>query len=162
MTDTNSSEPILPSAENFGEMSDADTVGTVGSPDCGDMLRLWIRFREEDGRKVIDRASYQSFGCQTAMAVADLATRLIAGKTAEEALALSSTDLSRPLGPLPPMKIHCGKLVEDALRDALEPRCSAAALSETPASGQTAPTLDDAIPSGTPAAGRRRLRIVRL
>ncbi len=161
MTDPAPPEPALPNAENFGEMSDADAVGTVGSPDCGDMLRLWIRFREENGRKVIDRASYQSFGCQTAMAVADLATRMIAGKTPEEALALSSDDLSQPLGPLPPMKIHCGKLVEDALRDALEPSCAAPVRPVTPASGH-APTLDDAIPPATPSAAPRRLRIVRL
>lgn len=105
--------------KNQGEMSDADSVGTVGSPDCGDMLRMWLKFTEKDGRKVIDRASFQSFGCQTAIAVASMATELLKGKTAEEARDLSADDLTGELGPLPPMKIHCGQLVEGALRNAL-------------------------------------------
>src|SRR5205807_7189386 len=89
------------------------------SADCGDMLRMWVKFKEQDGRKVIDRATFQTFGCETAIAVASVATELIAGKTAEEALAMSGGDLSAPLGPLPPMKIHCAQLVEGALRSAL-------------------------------------------
>lgn len=104
---------------NQGEMADADSVGTVGSPDCGDMLRMWLKFTEKDGRKVIDRASFQSFGCQTAIAVASMATEMLKGKTAEEAAELSADELTGELGPLPPMKIHCGQLVEGALRDAL-------------------------------------------
>jgi NifU-like protein involved in Fe-S cluster formation len=105
--------------KNLGEMSGADVVGTAGSSDCGDMLRLWIKFREDGGKRVIDRATFQSFGCQTAIAVASMATELIKGKTAQEALALSGEALSEPLGPLPPMKIHCAQLVEGALKNAL-------------------------------------------
>jgi len=105
--------------QNLGEMSDADAVGTVGSPDCGDMLRMWIKFKEENGRKVIDRATFQSFGCQTAIAVASVATELLKGKTAEEAKTISGEELAAPLGPLPPVKIHCAQLVEGALRNAL-------------------------------------------
>jgi len=105
--------------KNMGEMPQADAVGTVGSPGCGDMVRMWLKFKEEGGRKVIDRASFQTFGCETAIAVASLATELVRGKTPEEALALSGQDLASGLGPLPPMKIHCGQLVEGALRDAL-------------------------------------------
>lgn len=104
---------------NLGEMEEADAVGTVGSADCGDMLRIWLKFKEENGRRVIDRASFQTFGCETAIAVASVATELIAGKTAEEALSMNSDDLAAPLGPLPPMKIHCAQLVEGALRSAL-------------------------------------------
>ena len=106
--------------QNMGEMADADSVGTVGSPDCGDMVRLWLKFREQDGRKVIDRASFQSFGCQTAIAVASVATELLSGKTVDEARDLDATQLAEPLGPLPPMKIHCGQMVEGALRQALD------------------------------------------
>lgn len=105
--------------ENLGEMTGADAVGTAGSSDCGDMLRMWIKFREDGGRKVIDKATFQSFGCQTAIAVASMATEMIRGKTPEEALALSGAELSAPLGPLPPMKIHCAQLVEGALKNAL-------------------------------------------
>ncbi|MBI3192033.1 MAG: iron-sulfur cluster assembly scaffold protein [Pedosphaera parvula] len=107
--------------QNMGELRQADAVGTVGSPECGEMLRLWIKFKEERGKKVIDRATFQSFGCETAIAVASLATELIRGKTPEEDLALSSADLAADLGPLPPMKIHCSQLVEGALRSALAP-----------------------------------------
>jgi len=105
--------------QNVGEMTNADAVGTAGSGDCGDMLRMWVKFTEKDGRRVIDRATFQSFGCQTAIAVASVATELIKGKTAQEAMAMSGEELSRPLGALPPMKIHCAQLVEGALRSAL-------------------------------------------
>lgn len=111
----------LRNPQNIGELPDADSMGTVGSPDCGDMLRIWIKFREEGGRKVIDRATFQTFGCQTALAVASVATNLIVGKTPQEALKLSGEELAAPLGPLPPMKIHCAQLVESALKDALSP-----------------------------------------
>jgi NifU-like protein involved in Fe-S cluster formation len=107
--------------QNQGEMADADAVGTVGSPECGDMMRMWLKFKEKDGKKVIDRASFQAFGCQTAIAVASVATKLLQGKTAEEARHLSAQDLAGDLGTLPPMKIHCGQLVEGALRNALDP-----------------------------------------
>jgi NifU-like protein involved in Fe-S cluster formation len=110
----------LSQPQNQGEMSDADSVGTVGSPDCGDMLRMWLKFTEKDGKKVIDRATFQSFGCQTAIAVASMATELLKGKTIEQARALSADELSGDLGALPPMKIHCGQLVEGALRNALD------------------------------------------
>jgi len=116
---------------NVGEMSDADSVGMVGSENCGDMLRMWVKFRDDNGRKVIDKATFQSFGCQTAIAVASVATELIRGKTAGEALAMTGDELSAPLGPLPPMKIHCAQLVEGALRNALEPSAPAPVMAAT-------------------------------
>ncbi len=113
-------QQALQSPKNVGEMSDADAVGTVGSADCGDMLRMWVKFREgENGRKEIDKATFQTFGCETAIAVASMATEMLEGKTTEEALAMSGQELAQPLGPLPPMKIHCAQLVEGALRSAL-------------------------------------------
>src|SRR5437868_11648804 len=107
--------------QNMVELANADAIGTVGNSECGEMLRLWVKFKEEKGKKVIDRATFQSFGCETAIAVASLATELIRGKTAEEALSLKTEDLAGELGPLPPMKIHCAQLVEGALRSALAP-----------------------------------------
>src|SRR5258705_7765167 len=107
--------------QNMGELVDADAIGTVGNSDCGEMLRMWVKFKQENGKKVIDRATFQSFGCETAIAVASLATELIRGKTAEEALALRTEELAGELGALPPMKIHCAQLVEGALRSALDP-----------------------------------------
>src|SRR6202453_3586522 len=98
-------QQAIANPRNVGELADADAVGTVGSPDCGDMLRMWIKFKDQDGKRVIDRATFQSFGCETAIAVASVATELISGKTAAEALSLSGEELAAPLGALPPMKI---------------------------------------------------------
>src|SRR5216110_3143176 len=112
---------LLQNPKNMGELESADAVGTVGNAGCGEMLRMWIKFKEQNGKKVIDKASFQSFGCETAIAVASLATELIRGKTPDEALALKTEELAGELGPLPPMKIHCAQLVEGALRSALAP-----------------------------------------
>jgi NifU-like protein involved in Fe-S cluster formation len=132
--------------ENLGELPGADAIGTAGGEDCGDMLRVWIKFREENGKKVIERATYQSFGCQTALAVAATAARLLQGRTAEEALAMGSDDLSAPLGSLPPMKIHCAQLVESALRDALAPGHEPSAPPAQPSPASTvAPALFDSL-----------------
>src|SRR5262245_9209845 len=116
-------QQALANPQNMGELANADAIGTVGNSDCGEMLRMWVKFKEENGKKIIDRATFQSFGCETAIAVASLTTELIRGKTAEEALALKTEELAGELGPLPPMKIHCAQLVEGALRSALEPQC---------------------------------------
>jgi nitrogen fixation protein NifU and related proteins len=128
-------ESAIKSPRNIGELENADAVGTVGNADCGDMLRMWVKFKEQDGKRVIDKATFQTFGCETAIAVASLATELIAGKTAEEALSLSGEELSAPMGPLPPLKIHCAQLVEGALRSALAPGTG------SDDSGGTAPSL---------------------
>lgn len=127
-------QAAIQNPQNIGEMSDADAVGTVGSESCGDMLRMWVKFKEENGRRIIDKATFQTFGCQTAIAVASVATELIRGKTSEEAIAMSGEELAAPLGSLPPMKIHCAQLVEGALKNAL----SGAPL---PESQPLAPTL---------------------
>ena len=133
--------------KNVGEMENADAVGTVGSADCGDMLRMWVKFTtDEKGRKIIDRATFQTFGCETALAVASVATELIAGKTVDEALTMSGSDLSAPLGPLPPMKIHCAQLVEGALRSALAPGTTAP---PAPSAGPSAPTLLESFAGST-------------
>jgi nitrogen fixation protein NifU and related proteins len=128
---------------NQGEIADADAVGTVGSPECGDMLRMWLKFTEKDGKRVIDRASFQAFGCQTAIAVASMATELLRGKTADEAKLLTAQELTGDLGPLPPMKIHCGQLVEGALRNALDQATAVPVASAT--SGTLAPTLSSSL-----------------
>jgi NifU-like protein involved in Fe-S cluster formation len=150
-------QDALANPQNLGAMSDADAVGTVGNPECGDMVRMWLKFKEEDGRKVIDRASFQSFGCQTAIAVASVATSLLRGKTVDEARALSAESMTGDLGPLPPMKIHCGQLVEGALRDALDRSQGSAG----PAPLQTAlsPTLSQALHS---PATSGKVRVVKL
>lgn len=137
--------------QNMGEMESADAVGTVGSPGCGDMVRMWIKFKEENGKKVIDRATFQTFGCETAIAVTSLATELIKGKTPEEALALKGEDLAADLGPLPPMKIHCGQLVEGALKSALDPAANEPTAQPASAAPAQAGTLLDNFAGQEPA-----------
>jgi nitrogen fixation protein NifU and related proteins len=136
-------EAAVKNPRNLGEMENADAVGTVGSPDCGDMLRMWIKFKDENGRKIIDRASFQSFGCQTAIAVASVATELLAGKTVDEAKSMSGEELAAPLGALPPVRIHCAQLVEGALRNALSGEQTLAAPNEP-----RSPTLLDQLSAG--------------
>jgi len=147
-------QQALANPQNLGELAGADAVGTVGNADCGEMLRLWVKFKQQDGKKVIDRATFQSFGCETAIAVASLATELIRGKTAEEALALKTEELAGELGPLPPMKIHCAQLVEGALRSALSPPAQPGAKPAEPvnaAGSPSAPTLLDRFAKPTDA-----------
>lgn len=147
--------------KNLGEMTDADSVGTAGSEGCGDMLRMWVKFKEDpSGRKVIDRATFQTFGCETAIAVASVATELLAGKTVPEALEMSGAELSAPLGALPPMKIHCAQLVESALRSALEPSqgvASSGPVENVMAPAQS-PTLRDSFQP--PQSSERKVKIV--
>ena len=107
-------EDAMANPRNMGEMAGADSIGTVGNADCGDMLRVWVKFKDENGRKVIDQASFQSFGCETAIAAASLAMELIRGKTPEEALKIRGEEFAKDLGPLPPTKVHCTQLVEGA------------------------------------------------
>ncbi len=150
---------------NMGEMEDADSVGTVGSPECGDMVRLWLKFSEENGKKIVDKASFQSFGCQTAIAVASLATEMLQGKTVEEARKLDSTDLAAPLGPLPPMKIHCGQMVEGALKQALDEEDAEKSDSPQPPGQGNSSTLLENIhhPSGADSGPKKgTIKIVKL
>ncbi len=137
-------EEAVRDPQNMGEMADADSVGTMGSANCGDMLRVWVKYKEEAGKKIIDKATFQSFCCETAIAAASLAMELIKGKTAEEALEMSGEELAADLGPLPPTKVHCTSLVENALRDALggEPKENCGE-SEVPANTANSNLMDD-------------------
>ena len=148
-------EEAVKNPRNLGEMKDADAVGTVGSADCGDMLRMWVKFKEEGGRKVIDRATFQTFGCQTAIAVASVATEMLAGKTIAEAQSMSGEELAAPLGALPPVKIHCAQLVEGALRSALS---GEGASKEPEQKIDSAPTLLSQLNAGQ--ASERKVKIV--
>jgi len=145
--------------QNMGEMTDADSVGTVGNSDCGEMLRMWVKYKEENGKKVIDKATFQSFGCETAIAVASLATELIKGKTADEALALKPEELSGELGPLPPMKIHCSELVQGALRSTLAPEtCEENKSTSTPEAAEQVPSLMQKMSGGEgPSVGGKKI-----
>jgi nitrogen fixation NifU-like protein len=150
-------EEALRDPKNVGELQGADAVGTAGSAACGDMIRLWIKFKEQAGKKVIDKATFQSFGCETAIAVASMATEMIRGKTAEEVLAMSSEELAPSLGPLPPVKIHCGQLVESALHSALQGSPPQSHPAATMPATAAAPSLVDKFAQPAHAAGKLKI-----
>ena len=91
-------------------------TGLVGAPECGDVMRLQIKVNPET--QVIEDAKFKTFGCGSAIASSSLATEWVKGKTIDEALAISNTDIVKELA-LPPVKIHCSVLAEDAIRAAI-------------------------------------------
>lgn len=101
---------------NVGEIEDASGVGMVGSEACGDIMKLFIKVEDN----VIVDAKFKTFGCGAAIASSSVATEMIKGKTVDEALALTNKQVIEELGGLPPVKIHCSVLAEEALKAALE------------------------------------------
>lgn len=102
--------------KNVGEIEDASGVGLVGSETCGDIMKLFIKV--ENG--IITDAKFKTFGCGAAIASSSVATEMIKGKTVDEALAITNKQVIEELGGLPPVKIHCSVLAEEALKAALE------------------------------------------
>ena len=104
---------------NVGSMpKDDPNVGTglVGAPECGDVMKLQVKVNPETG--VIDDAKFKTFGCGSAIASSSLATEWLKGKTVDEAMAIKNTDIVAELS-LPPVKIHCSVLAEDAIKAAI-------------------------------------------
>lgn len=101
---------------NVGELTDANGVGTVGNPVCGDIMKMYIKV--EDG--IIVDVRFQTFGCGAAIATSSISTEMIKGKTVEEALQLTNKAVAEALGGLPPVKMHCSLLAEEAVRAAIE------------------------------------------
>lgn len=101
---------------NVGEMEDADGVGNVGNPTCGDIMRLFIKV----DKGVITDAKFKTFGCGAAIATSSMMTELIKGKTIEEAKTVSNQAVAEALGGLPAQKMHCSVLAEEALQSALD------------------------------------------
>jgi nitrogen fixation NifU-like protein len=101
---------------NMGEIPDADGVGTVGNPVCGDMMTVYIKVK--DNR--IDDIRFKTFGCGAAIATSSMVTELAKGKTLEEAKKIGRSDVAESLGGLPKVKMHCSNLAADALHAAIE------------------------------------------
>jgi len=101
---------------NVGEIENADGVGEVGNPACGDMMRLYLKV---EGGKIVD-AKFRTFGCGAAIASSSMLTEMIKGKTVEEARAITNRHVADALGGLPPVKIHCSVMAEEAVKSALE------------------------------------------
>jgi nitrogen fixation NifU-like protein len=101
---------------NMGEIPDADGVGTVGNPVCGDMMTIYIKVKDNH----IADIKFKTFGCGAAVATSSMVTELAKGKTLEEAMKLSRADVADELGGLPPIKMHCSNLAADGLHAAIE------------------------------------------
>ena len=101
---------------NMGEMENPDGVGTVGNAKCGDIMRIYIKVENE----VITDVKFKTFGCGAAIATSSKATELVKGKTLDEALQITNKMVMDSLGGLPPVKVHCSVLAEEALHAAIQ------------------------------------------
>ncbi len=102
--------------QNVGEIADPSGVGTVGNASCGDIMKMYLKIEND----VITDAKFQTFGCAAAIASSSMATQMVIGKTVEEALKLTNSQVVEALEGLPPQKIHCSVLAEDAIKAAIE------------------------------------------
>lgn len=100
---------------NVGKMDDADGVGEVGNAKCGDIMKVYLKIEND----VIEDVSFNTFGCGAAIATSSMATELIKGKPIDEALKLTNKAVMDALGGLPPVKVHCSVLAEEAVKAAL-------------------------------------------
>lgn len=101
---------------NVGEIEDASGVGVVGNAKCGDIMKIYLKIDEND---VITDCKFKTFGCGAAIATSSMATELIKGRTVKEALTLTNSAVVEALEGLPPVKIHCSVLAEEAVKSAL-------------------------------------------
>jgi nitrogen fixation NifU-like protein len=104
------------SPRNVGEIEDADGVGSVGNPVCGDMMSIYIKVKDDK----IEDIKFRTFGCGAAIATTSMTTELAKGKTLDEAMTITRQDVADELGGLPPVKMHCSNLAADALHEAIE------------------------------------------
>ncbi len=100
---------------NVGEISDADGIGQVGNPTCGDIMKVYLKIDND----VITDVKFKTFGCGAAVATSSMATELIKGKTIQEALKLTNKAVAEALDGLPPIKMHCSVLAEEAVKSAI-------------------------------------------
>ncbi|HCG76427.1 MAG: Fe-S cluster assembly scaffold protein NifU [bacterium (Candidatus Ratteibacteria) CG_4_9_14_3_um_filter_41_21] len=101
---------------NVGEMENPDGIGHVGNPICGDIMELYIKVKNE----IIVDAKFKTYGCGAAIATSSMVTELVKGKTVDEALKISNRAVAEALGGLPPVKLHCSLLAEEALKSAID------------------------------------------
>ncbi len=100
---------------NVGEIEDADGVGSVGNPVCGDVMSIYIKVKDDK----IEDIKFKTFGCGAAIATTSMTTELAKGKTLDEAMTITRQDVADELGGLPPVKMHCSNLAADALHEAI-------------------------------------------
>jgi nitrogen fixation NifU-like protein len=105
---------------NMGEMKDADSVSEIGNPVCGDLIYIYIKVGEKNGKEFIKDISFQTYGCTAAIATSSMITELAKGKTLDEAMKITREDVAESLDGLPPIKMHCSNLAADGLHIAIE------------------------------------------
>ncbi|MCX7958971.1 MAG: Fe-S cluster assembly scaffold protein NifU [Deltaproteobacteria bacterium] len=101
---------------NVGEIQDADGIGEVGNPACGDIMKIYIKVKDNK----IEDIKFKTFGCGAAIATSSMVTEMVKGKSIEEALSVSNKQVAEALDGLPPIKMHCSNLAADALHAAIE------------------------------------------
>ena len=101
---------------NVGEIKDADGVGTVGNPKCGDVMTMYIKVKDD----IITDIKFKTYGCAAAIATSSITTEIIKGKSIKQAKELTRNDVAEELGGLPAVKLHCSNLAADALREAIK------------------------------------------
>lgn len=106
--------------KNFGEMKNADGIGRVGNPRCGDLMKLYIKVDKKGRKEIIKDIKFHTLGCAAAIATSDMICDLVKGKTLKEALKVGYKDVVDELGYLPEIKIHCSFLAQQGLRAAIE------------------------------------------
>lgn len=107
--------------KNVGELKNADGIGKVGNPVCGDVMYVYIKVgKNKKGEEIIKDIKFKTMGCVAAIATSSMVTELAKGKTLKEAMRLTNKDVSSSLGKLPPIKEHCSNLAADALHEAIK------------------------------------------
>lgn len=101
---------------NVGEISNADGVGQVGNAKCGDIMKMYLKIEDD----IITDAKFKTFGCGAAVATSSMATELVIGKSVEEALKITNSAVAEALDGLPPVKMHCSNLAEEAIKAAVD------------------------------------------
>jgi nitrogen fixation NifU-like protein len=107
--------------KNLGEIKNADGIGKIGNPTCGDIMWLYIKVeKDKKGNEIIKNIKFKTFGCTAAIATSSMITQLAKGKTLKEAEKITRNDVAESLKGLPPIKMHCSNLASDALRSAIK------------------------------------------
>lgn len=109
------------SPKNMGEIKNADGIGKIGNPSCGDIMWIYIKVaKNKDGKEILKDVKFKTFGCAAAIATSSMITQMAKGKTLEEAEKITRKDVAESLEGLPPVKMHCSNLASDSLRKAIE------------------------------------------
>jgi len=106
--------------KNLGKIKDADGIGDTQNLRCGDLMKLYIKVEKKDGKEIIKDAKFETIGCGHAVAISDMICDLVKGKTFEEAQKIGYEAIVGEIGPIPPVKMHCAKLAQTAMKAAID------------------------------------------